>query len=78
MSDLEMAFIPHVNKATPGKNHVLSRNPLTTRCGVFKPGGHEPARADADMCQKCLNLTIGRRIEGAARPLPDKLKGNRQ
>jgi hypothetical protein len=67
----EMCFIP--GQRNPGKNHLLSMNPLTTRCGNFKPGGHEVAQEGADMCQKCLNMAIGRRIEDRRRPLPNLL-----
>lgn len=68
----EMCFVPGAKN--PGKNHLLSRNPLTTRCGNFKPGGHQPAQEDADMCKKCLNMAIGRRIEDPRRrPLPNLL-----
>lgn len=68
----EMCFVPGSKQA--GKNHLLSMNPLTTRCGNFKPGGHQPAQEDADMCKKCLNMAIGRRIEDPRRrPLPNLL-----
>lgn len=68
----EMCFVP--GSKNPGKNHLLSMNPLTTRCGNFKPGGHQPAQEDADMCKKCLNMAIGRRIEDPRRrPLPNLL-----
>lgn len=73
-TNYEMCFIPGTKQA--GKNHILSLNPLTTRCGNFRPGGHEPARADADTCQKCMGLAIGRRItDPRRRPLPNKYKG---
>lgn len=74
-TNYEMCFIPGSTKH-PGKNHILSLNPLTTRCGNFRPGGHEPARADADTCGKCLQLAIGRRISNPLqRPLPNNYKG---
>lgn len=69
-TNFELCFVPST-KGT-GKNHILSLNPLTTRCGNFKPGGHQTAREGADTCQKCLNMVIGRRIEDPRRrPLPN-------
>jgi hypothetical protein len=57
-----------------GKNHVLSRNPATTLCGIFRREGHPPAIEESDMCQKCLRLAT-KTGAGPNRPMRDNLKG---
>lgn len=73
-----LVFIPNVEPRRPGKNHVLSRNPLTTLCGRFKRGGHDPAQHDAPLCGVCERLATGERQTGLARPLRDNFKGARR
>jgi hypothetical protein len=79
MSELEMVHVPTTrnDRNDRGKNHVLSRNPATTLCGIFKPGGHLPAVEESDMCQKCLNLATKQGQTGT-RPMRDNMKGIRR
>lgn len=61
--------------APSGKNHILSKNPMTTLCGQHRPKGWAPSHPDGAMCIRCSEQTSYNSVTN--RPLPDKLKGTR-
>ena len=58
-----------------GKNHILSKHPLTTLCGQHKPGGWDAPHPDGEMCIRCTERNADNSVNN--RPMPDNTKGTR-